>query len=128
MVNTTVGKNAAVQSELQKKAASDPNSAIKLGLLYWSTGKTQVADETIHKAIASGKLADPDGAKVALGHVLLSEGKETDAVTAFNSVAKNVRESNVARLWAIYARHPQPESDKAEKPAKAAASERRRRG
>lgn len=121
MVNTNVGQNAAVQSQMQKKAAADPNTAIKLGLLYWSTGKHKEAEEAIRSAIASGKLADPDGAKVALGHVLLSEGKGTDAVTAFNSVAKNVREANVARLWAIYARHPV-----SEKPAKAAAPAGRR--
>lgn len=123
MASDRAAQDGAVVADLQKRAKSDPNSAIKLGLLYWSTGKDKEAEDTIRGAIASNKLADPEGAKVALGHVLLSEGKASDAATAFNSVAKNVRESNVARLWAIYARHP---DTKPEKPTKAAAPERRR--
>jgi predicted Zn-dependent protease len=92
-----------VQADLQKKAATDPNSGIKLGLIYWTYGKNNEAEAAIRKAM-SGKLSDPDWAKVALGHVLFSEGKKADAVAAFNSVAKNSKEASIARLWSIYAR------------------------
>jgi hypothetical protein len=51
-----------------------------------------------------GKLSDPDAAKMALGHVLLSSGKKMEAVNAFSSVSKTSKEASVARLWAIYAR------------------------
>ena len=34
-----------------------------------------------------GKLTDPEGAKVALGHVLLTQGKKPEAAAAFASVA-----------------------------------------
>lgn len=120
MATDRAAQDGATIADLQKRAGADPNSGVKLGLMYWSTGKNQEAEDAIRKAIASGKLADPDAAKVALGHVLLSEGKGADAATSFASVAKTSKEANIARLWAIYARHPQTEPDKAEKPAKAA--------
>ncbi len=103
-VDETVGQDAAVQNDLQKKAASDPNTGVKLCLMYWSFGKTKEAEDTIRSAMARGKLADPDAAKIALGHVLLAEGKKQDAVTAFSSIPRASKEANVARLWAIYAR------------------------
>jgi tetratricopeptide (TPR) repeat protein len=102
-INDTIAQDAAVQADLQKKAATDPNSGIKLGLIYWTYGKNNEAEAAIRKAM-SGKLSDPDWAKVALGHVLFSEGKKADAVAAFNSVAKNSKEASIARLWSIYAR------------------------
>ena len=51
-----------------------------------------------------GKLADPEGAKMALGHALLGQGKKQEAVTAFDSVAKTSKIAPIARLWSIYAR------------------------
>jgi hypothetical protein len=104
MVSDRVTQDTTVQNDLRKKAASDPNSGVKLGLSYWTFGKTKEAEDAIRSAIASGKLADPDAGKMALGHVLLSEGKKQDAVTAFSSVPKSSKDANVARLWAIYAR------------------------
>jgi thioredoxin-like negative regulator of GroEL len=103
MTNDRVGQDSANQSELQKKAAADPNASVKLGIVYWTYGKQKEAEEAIRNGM-KGKLADPEGAKVALGHVLFSSGKKPDAVTAFNSVAKTSKEAPVARLWAIYAR------------------------
>ena len=123
MATDRAAQDGATIADLQKRAAADPNSGVKLGLMNWSIGKNQDAEDTIRKAIASGKLADPDAAKVALGHVLLSEGKGGDAATAFASVAKNSKESNIARLWAIYARHPEAEPDK---PTKAAGTKGRK--
>jgi hypothetical protein len=102
--DTDASQNAAVQSAMQKKAASDPNTGVKLGMMYLSFSKTKEAEEAIRSAMASGKLADPDAAKIALGHVLYSEGKKQDALNAFNSVAKNGKEASIGRLWAIYAR------------------------
>jgi TolA-binding protein len=51
-----------------------------------------------------GKLADPEAAKIALGHALLAQGKKPDAVQAFDSVARNSKQAPIARLWSIYAR------------------------
>jgi tetratricopeptide (TPR) repeat protein len=102
-VNDSVAQDAAQQADLQKKSATDPNAGVKLGLVYWTYGKNKEAEDAIRKAM-SGKLTDPDWAKVALGHVLLSDGKKPDAVTAFNSVPKNSKDASIARLWSIYAR------------------------
>ena len=107
LVNTTnqqVTANAAVQADLQKKAATDPNARVKLGLIYWSFGKSKEAEDSIRSGIMAGKLTDPEGAKVALGHALFSQGKKAEAVTAFDSVARNNKEAPIARLWSIYAR------------------------
>jgi len=106
LVNDRVAQDAAAQADLQKKIGTDPSSGVKLGLMYWSFGKNKEAEDAIRAASATGKLADPDAAKVALGHVLLTEGKTQDAVTAFSSVPKASKEANIARLWSIYARKP----------------------
>jgi hypothetical protein len=106
LVNDRVAQDAAAQADLQKKVAADPNSGVKLGLMYWSFGKNKEAEDAIRAASSSGKIASPDEAKVALGHVLLTEGKTQDAVSAFSSVPKASKEANIARLWAIYARKP----------------------
>ena len=108
-VSRAVAADAAAQGDLQKKAATDATTAVKLGLMYWSSGKDKEAEDAIRKAMA-GKLADPDGAKVALGHVLMAEGKKQDAVSAFSSVPRASKEANVARLWAIFARRSEPEA------------------
>ena len=121
-VNDRVAADTAAQAELAQKAAADPNSSLKLGMMYWSSGKDKEAEDAIRKAMA-GKLTDPDGAKVALGHVLLTEGKKQEAVNAFSSVARNSKGANVARLWAIYARRGESETAA---PGKAAAPARRR--
>jgi hypothetical protein len=92
--------------------------------MYWSFGKTKEAEDAIKAAVASGKLSSPDEAKVALGHVLLTQGKNQDAATTFSSVPKASKEANIARLWSIYARHPEPATAGAEK----AAAPARRKG
>jgi len=51
-----------------------------------------------------GKVADPEAAKVALGHALMAQGKKPEAVAAFDSVARNSKEAPIARMWSIYAR------------------------
>jgi tetratricopeptide (TPR) repeat protein len=103
-INDDVAADAGVQSDLQKKAAADPNASVKLGLIYWSFGKHKEAEEAIRAGIMRGKLADPEGAKVALGHTLLSQGKKQEAASAFDSVARNSKTAPIARLWSIYAR------------------------
>src|SRR5882672_10430266 len=103
MTNDRVAADAANQAQLAQKAASDPNASVKLGLIYWTYAKHKEA-ETAVRAGMKGKLADPEGAKVALGHTLLSQGNKPDAVNSFNSVARTSKWSSVARLWSIYAR------------------------
>jgi len=106
MTNDRVTADTANQTELQAKAAADANASVKLGLIYWTYGKNMEAEDAI-RAGMKGKLADPEAAKQALGHVLFSSGKKPEAITAFNSVAKaNAKQANVSRLWAIYARNP----------------------
>ena len=101
--NDAVAANTAIQADLQKKAATDANSSVKLGLIYWSFGKSKEGEDAI-RAGMKGKLADPEGAKIALGHTLFSQGKKPEAVAAFDSVARNSKAAAIARLWSIYAR------------------------
>jgi hypothetical protein len=93
----------AATKTLETKAPSDPNAGVKLGLIYWSSGKGKEAEEVIRKAM-SAKPADPESAKVALGHALQAQGKKPEAVAAFDSVARNSKEAPIARLWSIYAK------------------------
>jgi hypothetical protein len=103
MTNDRVGQDAARLADLQKRAATDPNASVKLGIVYWTYGKYKEAEDAI-RAGMKGKLADPEAAKQALGRVLFSAGKKPDSVAAFNSVARNSKQASVARLWSIYAR------------------------
>ena len=81
----------------------DPNSNVKLGLIYWTQGKGKEAEDAIRKGMG-GKPADPEAAKVALGHALLAQGKKPEAIAAFDSVAPRSKEAPIARMWSIYAR------------------------
>ena len=103
-ISDDTAANVAVQADLQKKAATDGTAGVKLGLIQWSMGKSKEGEDAIRAGMARGKLADLEAAKVALGHTLLSQGKKQDAVTAFDSVARNSKQAPIARLWSIYAR------------------------
>jgi hypothetical protein len=103
-ISDDTAANAAVQADLQKRAAADPNAKVKLGLIYWSFAKNKEAEESIRAGIAGGKLTDPEGAKVALGHALFAQGKKPEAIAAFDSVARNSKQAAIARLWSIYSR------------------------
>ncbi len=103
MTKDRVAQDDAKLTDLQKRAGTDANASIKLGITYWTYGKNKEAEDAIRNGM-KGRLADPEGAKMALGHVLLSTGKKPEAVTAFNSVARASKEASIARLWAIYAR------------------------
>ena len=103
MTNDRVAADTANQAQLAQKAASDPNASVKLGLVYWTYAKHKEGENAV-RAGMKGKLNDPEGAKVALGHTLLSQGNKPDAVNAFNSVARTSKWASVARLWSIYAR------------------------
>jgi hypothetical protein len=104
MTNDRVAADAAVQADLEKKAATDPDASVRLGLVYSGIGKGKEAEEAVRRGIATRKLADPEGAKVSLVHALLAEGKRQDAAAAYSSVARTSKDAPIARLWAIYAR------------------------
>jgi TonB family protein len=104
-IDDDLAASVRVQFDLQKKASNDPNASVELGLILWSTGKYKEAEDAIRAGIASGQLADPERAKLALGHVLFSQGKKQDAVAAFDSVARDSKEAPIATLWSIYAAH-----------------------
>jgi len=93
----------AATKALEGKAAADPNASVKLGLVYWTLGKGKESEDAIRNGM-KGKVADPEAAKVALGHALLAQGKKPEAVQAFDTVARNSKEAPIARLWSIYAK------------------------
>jgi TonB family protein len=102
MVNGRVTQDATAQTDLQKKAAADPNAGILLGMKYWSGGKYAAAEEAIRSAISRGNLADPDQANMALGHVLLSQGKIQEAITTFRSGQRSSTGRMIAAMWASF--------------------------
>jgi hypothetical protein len=103
MANDSVAKDPANIADLQKSAAKEPDAGVRLGLILWTYGKNDDAENAIRAAMMK-PLADPDAAKVALGHVLLSSGKKGDAAKAFDSVSKASKWASIARLEDIYAR------------------------
>jgi len=103
MTTQRVGDDQKLIADLQKQAAANPDAGVRLGMLQWTYGKNQEAEDAIRNAM-KGKLKEPEAAKIALGHALLSGGKKADAANTFNSVARNSKEYSVARLWSIYAR------------------------
>jgi hypothetical protein len=107
MTNDRVSADKTALADLEKRAPADANASVKLGLVYWTYGKNAEAETAIRNGM-KGKLADPEGAKQALGHVLLSAGKKPEAIQAFSSVGRNnAKQSNISRLWAIFARQAQ---------------------
>jgi hypothetical protein len=105
LTNDLLMQDAAALVDLQRQAATDPNASVKRGLVLSTYGKNKEAEDAIRAGMMTGNLADPDMAKVALGHALLAEGKKQDAIAAFNSVPKTSKHASVARLWSIYAQH-----------------------
>jgi len=93
----------AATKTLESKAGADPNASVKLGLVYWTLGKGKEAEDAIRSGMKA-KVADPEAAKVALGHALMAQGKKPEAVAAFDSVAARSKEAPIARMWSIYAK------------------------
>ena len=107
MTNDSVASDQAVIADLQKKAAADPNANAMLARYLVSYNKFTEAEAAVRTAMKS-KLADPEAAKVTLGHALLGEGKRPEATTTYNSVNRNNKWYSVARLWSLFARRPAP--------------------
>jgi len=105
MTNDQVAADAAAMAELQAKASSDPNAALRLSRMQASYGKFAEAEATV-RAAAKTKGVDIEGAKVQLGHTLLDQNKRPDAAAAYNSVARTNKWYSVARLWSLFARRP----------------------
>ena len=113
MTNDNIAKDTAAMAELQAKAQTDPNAALRLSRTQASYGKFAEAEATV-RAAAKVKGVDIEGAKVQLGHTLLDQGKRPEAGTAYNSVVRTNKWYSVARLWSLFSRrpagNPEPES------------------
>jgi hypothetical protein len=96
-------KDSQLEAELQAKAKADAGAAANLGLILVSYGKQKEAEDVVRGA-AGVKAGDTEAVKVALGHVLLAQGKKPEAAQAFGSVARNNSWASIGRLWSIYAR------------------------
>jgi len=96
-------KDSQLEADLQAKAKTDAGAGANLGLILWTYGKNKEAEDVIRAAM-NVKGGDTESVKVALGHVLLAQGKKPEAATAFTSVARNNNWASIGRLWSIYAR------------------------
>jgi len=103
MTNDNVAADTKAMADLQAKAQTDPNAALRLSRTQASYGKFADAEATI-RAAAKTKGVDIEGAKVQLGHALLGQNKRPDAATAYNSVNRNNKWYSVARLWSLFSR------------------------
>lgn len=96
-------KDSTVEADLQAKAKTDAGAAANLALILASYGKQKEAEDVL-RAAANLKGGDTEAVKVALGHVLLAQGKKPEAAQAFGSVARNNSWAAIGRMWSIYAR------------------------
>jgi tetratricopeptide (TPR) repeat protein len=101
--NDDAAKDSALEADLQAKAKMDAGAGANLGLILWSYGKNKEAEDAIRQAMTV-KAGDVESTKLALGHVLLAQGKKPEAAQTFGSVARNNSWAGIGRLWSIYAR------------------------
>lgn len=102
MANTqadTDQKNLAKgESEAQKQKSGE--ALIKYGEAYWSYGMYDKAIAATEAGIAKG-VADMNDAKLRLGIVYKSAGKNAQANEAFKSIEAGTVPAQVAQLWKI---------------------------
>lgn len=102
-------RRADTERQLLAKAPSNLAAAkagddmYKVGKLYFSAGEYDKAAEAFRKAIAKGGLTDADDASMMLGVALVRQGKNAEAIKAFDGI-KDPQYSEVGRLWKLRAR------------------------
>ena len=84
-------------------AARTGQDMVAVGKLYFSAGEYAQAADALRKGIAKGGVADGDASNMLLGIALVRQGKNAEAIKAFDAV-KDPKTAEVARLWKLKAR------------------------
>jgi hypothetical protein len=106
LVDKTLAESqkSRAQDEKDAAAARDGNQLVTLGLNYIYEGKADKGVQLVHEGIKKGGLKRPEDAKLRLGEAQIHAGQRNRGVTTLKSVGGSDGASDLARLWALYAR------------------------
>jgi Tfp pilus assembly protein PilF len=97
-------KATAAEDEKQALAAKDGNDLVTIGLNQVFEGQKAKGVQLMQQGIAKGGLKRPEDAKLHLAIAQLMAGDNGKAQATLKTVTGNDGTSDLARLWALYAR------------------------
>jgi hypothetical protein len=97
-------KKTAAEDEKQALAAKDGNDLVAIGMNQVYEGKKAQGLQLMQQGIAKGGLKRPEDAKLHLAIAQLVAGENGKAQATLKTVSGADGTSDLARLWALYAR------------------------
>ncbi|KQW36407.1 hypothetical protein [Rhizobacter sp. Root404] len=97
-------KKTAAEDEKQALAAKDGNDLVTIGMNQVYEGKKAQGLQLMQQGIAKGGLKRPEDAKLHLAIAQLVAGENGKAQATLKTVSGADGTSDLARLWALYAR------------------------
>ncbi|CAM5796510.1 hypothetical protein [Rhizobacter fulvus] len=97
-------KKTAAEDEKQALAAKDGNDLVAIGMNQVYEGKKAQGLQMMQQGIAKGGLKRPEDAKLHLAIAQLVAGENGKAQATLKTVSGADGTSDLARLWALYAR------------------------
>jgi tetratricopeptide (TPR) repeat protein len=94
-------KASLEKQEVSAKANAQGNADVKLGAAYLSYGNAAKAIESITRGLGKGGVRNPDEAGILLGIAYLQAGNKEEAAKAFQTVNKDPKLAQIARLWML---------------------------
>jgi hypothetical protein len=106
LVDKQLGAETAARSQDEKQAleAKSGDDLVTFGMVLVYSGQAAKGVQLIQQGIAKGNLKRPEDAKLHLGIAQLAAGDKAKAQATFKIVQGSDGTSDLARLWALYAR------------------------
>ena len=106
LVNKRIDEAKKSQAEDEKTAlaAKDGNELLTIGMNKVFEGQKAKGLQLMQQGISKGGLKRPEDAKLHLGIAQLTAGENAKAQATLKTVSGNDGTSDLARLWALYAR------------------------
>ena len=101
---TEESQKTAAQDEKDAIAAKDGNDLVAIGMNQVFEGQKAKGVQLMQQGIAKGGLKRPEDAKLHLAIAQLLAGDGAKAQATFKTVSGNDGTTDMARLWALYAR------------------------
>ena len=106
LVDKQLKEDAAsrAKDEADAESSRSGDGLVSLGMRLVYSGQAAKGVQLIQKGIAKGDLKRPEDAKLHLGIAQLAAGDKAKAQATFKTVQGSDGTSDLARLWALYAR------------------------
>ena len=106
LIDKQLKEDAATQAkdERDAEASKSGDGLVSIGMNLVYSGQPAKGVQSIQEGIAKGNLKRPEDAKLHLGIAQLAAGDKAKAQATFKSVQGADGTSDLARLWALYAR------------------------